>query len=155
MKRSTFTNTIRRGLQLAKIGQAAAGVRRADAATRPLAQRALARLLADARGVPMKVGQYLATLPDHQAFAPLTESIEPVPVDAVAATLEAAFGCPLDDVFSTFESSEAAASLGQVHRAVLRDGRTVAVKVRYADIAAAVEAEMGLAGLLSFQQLYK
>jgi hypothetical protein len=148
MRLQNFKSTVRRGIQMVKIVRAAAGVRRADAATKHVAQQALAHLLADARGMPMKVGQYLATLPGNTAFAPLTESIDPVPVAAAAATLETALGCPLDQVLSSFEPSQAAASLGQVHRATLKDGQQVAVKIRYADIAEAIEAEMGLAGLL-------
>lgn len=88
MRLQNFKSTVRRGIQMVKIARAAAGARRADAATKHVAQQALAHLLADARGMPMKVGQYLATLPGNTAFAPLTESIDPVPVAAAATTIE-------------------------------------------------------------------
>ena len=62
--------------------------------------------------------------------------------------LQEGLGRPVEEVFSSIDESEAAASLGQVHHAVLLDGTEVAVKLRYPDICDAVDAEMRLAGLV-------
>ena len=63
--------------------------------------------------------------------------------------MEKAWGAPLDSVVQTIDRNGLAASLGQVHRAVLRDGREVAVKVRYAGIAQAVMNDLKVLGWLS------
>jgi predicted unusual protein kinase regulating ubiquinone biosynthesis (AarF/ABC1/UbiB family) len=56
---------------------------------------------------------------------------------------------PLADVFAAFEEEPvAAASIGQVYRAVLHDGREVAVKVQYPGVAQAVRADMQNLGML-------
>lgn len=64
--------------------------------------------------------------------------------DAVAA-IEAAFGQPVDQLFAEFDRQPfAAASVAQVHRALLPDGRTVAVKVRRPGIADQVDTDLRL-----------
>ena len=56
---------------------------------------------------------------------------------------------PLDEVFETFDAEPiAAASIGQVYRARLHDGRDVAVKVQYPGVAAAVRADMQNLGMI-------
>ena len=56
---------------------------------------------------------------------------------------------PLDEVFDEFDEEPiAAASIGQVYRATLHDGRRVAVKVQYPGVAAAVRADMQNLGLI-------
>ncbi len=84
----------------------------------------------------IKLGQVMSTRPD--LFAPeiisqlrvLQDRLPPFAFRKVKATIEADFGKPLGELFSQFdETPVAAASVAQVHRANLKDGREVAVKV--------------------------
>jgi len=70
-------------------------------------------------------------------------------VELAAEAIERELGAPPDRVFAEFDPDPiAAASIGQVHRAVTRDGRAVAVKVQYPGVAAAVESDLGNVGLV-------
>lgn len=140
--------TVRRAGQLARVASAASRVARSSGDERVIAKRALSSLLADARGVPMKIGQFLSDGSENDAFAPLVEGVDAQPLSVMGEVLDRSLGRRRDEVFRTLEESEAAASLGQVHRGTLLDGTDVAVKIRYPDIADAVRAELKLAGLL-------
>lgn len=141
--------TTERTRTLARVAKAAVGSKvRLTEDGRVRARRALVNIMADARGVPMKVGQFLASLPEGESYDPLLDSIEPRPLVEMVPVLEASLGRPPHAVFSAIEESQAAASLGQVHRARLEDGTQVAVKIRYPDIVEAVGAELRLACLL-------
>jgi predicted unusual protein kinase regulating ubiquinone biosynthesis (AarF/ABC1/UbiB family) len=83
--------------------------------------------------------EYLDILADLQDQAPAMAPEE------ARAVIEAELGAPPDRLFATFEAEPAAAaSLGQVHRATLDDGRPVAVKVQYPGIAESVAADLKL-----------
>ncbi len=120
---------------------------RAERARALLAQR-MGRL----RGLPQKVGQLLSMSDDDvraDTFGDLNDHAEPLPFDDVQPLLEAAWGKPLEDVVAEIDPHGLAASLGQVHRAVLKDGREVAIKVQYPDMDRAVANDLRMLGWLS------
>src|ERR1700730_11094452 len=89
----------------------------------------------------IKLGQLLSTRPDIlpppylHALARLQDRVEPFSFAEVERIVAAELGVRLSKAFSEFEATPvAAASLGQVHRAAMRDGRRVAVKVQRPDI---------------------
>ena len=112
------------------------------------------------KGAAMKVGQVLSFLdaglvPEEyreefqQKLAALRDSAPTVSFGQMRKVIETELGERLSEVFSDFdEAPVAAASIGQVYRARLRDGREVAVKVQYPGVAAAVRADMSNLGLI-------
>lgn len=146
--RETWETAARAG-KLLQIGLAARQVARSKGGDeRVRARAALSGLFANARGMPMKIGQLLAGSSEDHVYRPLVAGIEPLPLRELQPFIEKSLGRALGQVFARFDESGSAASLGQVHRAALQDGTEVAVKVRYPDIVRAVRSELRLAGLL-------
>ena len=120
----------------------------------------LVEQLSRMRGAAMKVGQLLSMiefdgLPDEQRaeleskLATLRDDVPPVPFARLEKLMRKELGAPLDRVFGSFdERAFAAASIGQVHRATLRDGEQVVVKVQYPGVAEAVDSDLRSATLL-------
>lgn len=97
----------------------------------------------------VKLGQLLSTRPDLlpapylDALARLQDRCAPFPADEARGIIEAELGTDIRSLFREFDDEPiAAASLGQVHRAVLRSGRPVAVKVQRPHIADQVATDL-------------
>ncbi len=116
--------------------------------------QALVKLFSGMRGAAMKVGQTLSAVdlglvpeeirPQFQEIlATLQQNADPVPFKDIRKVVEEDLEGPLKEHFARFDEQPiAAASIGQVHRAELHDGREVAVKVQYPGIAEAIHADM-------------
>jgi predicted unusual protein kinase regulating ubiquinone biosynthesis (AarF/ABC1/UbiB family) len=109
----------------------------------------LAQTLGDLKGPVMKVGQMasistgLLPIEISSALAVLRRSVPFAPYDIIARQIERELGEPPEALFRTFEREPfAAASIGQVHRAVTDDGREVVVKVQYPEVSASVDADL-------------
>ena len=122
------------------------------------AERA-ADVLGTLRGVAAKVGQMASyvdgVVPEGQREAyeaALRKLREQAPTSSVAeirAVVEQELGAPIDALFRDWEDEPvASASIGQVHRARLADGRVVAIKVQHPGIANAVESDLQNVGML-------
>jgi predicted unusual protein kinase regulating ubiquinone biosynthesis (AarF/ABC1/UbiB family) len=112
------------------------------------------------KGAAMKVGQVMSFLdvglvPEEyreefqRKLAALRDAAPTVSFKDMRKVIEQELGEPVSTVFSEFDEEPiAAASIGQVYRATLDDGRDVAVKVQYPGVAAAVRADMQNLGLI-------
>jgi predicted unusual protein kinase regulating ubiquinone biosynthesis (AarF/ABC1/UbiB family) len=112
------------------------------------------------KGAAMKIGQlasFIDTefLPEEyrelyqEKLGDLRTSAPPMPWKKVSKVLEEEWAEPPEELFEGFDhEAAAAASIGQVHRAVLPDGREVAVKIQYPGVADALRADMQNAGLI-------
>ncbi len=128
--------------------------RSAAAALERLHARSAARfreLSEEHGGAFLKVGQMLSARPDLlpatwiAELSVLQDAAPRFSLAEVRETLEADLGRPLEELFASFhEEPVAAASIGQVHRAVTHDGEAVAVKVRRPGIEQLVEADLDL-----------
>lgn len=113
----------------------------------------LVATLGDLKGAAMKLGQAVSMEADllspevRAILARLQNEAPPMPFEQVAEVIEEELGAPPDQAFAAFdEAPMAAASLGQVHRAKLADGREVAVKVQYPGISAALTSDLDTLG---------
>jgi predicted unusual protein kinase regulating ubiquinone biosynthesis (AarF/ABC1/UbiB family) len=112
------------------------------------------------KGAAMKVGQVLSFLdaglvpPEHREefqlkLARLRDAAPTVTFKDMSRVIEEELDDPLEETFAEFnEEPIAAASIGQVYRARLPDGREVAVKVQYPGVAAAVRADLQNLGMI-------
>lgn len=89
------------------------------------------------RGLPLKLGQLLSfdEVPVEPAAPPLDEA-------DVRTLLEQRLGAPFDTLFTALNTPGLVTSLGQVHRATLRDGRIVAVKLQRPELEAALRIDL-------------
>jgi ubiquinone biosynthesis protein len=104
----------------------------------------------------VKLGQLLASRPDllpdayTSALARLQDKVKPFPYEQVEEIVAAELGARISKAFSRFDPAPiAAASLGQVHAAALRDGRQVVVKVQRPDIAKQIAEDFEVLGQIA------
>jgi|694.fasta_scaffold06981_16 predicted unusual protein kinase regulating ubiquinone biosynthesis (AarF/ABC1/UbiB family) len=111
--------------------------------------------LGQMKGVLMKLGQLASVVVDglppeaRAALAQLQADVPPMAPSLAAGVVTADLGAPPEEVFLDFDVEPvAAASIGQVHRAVTRSGHRVAVKVQYPGVADAIRADLDNAEML-------
>lgn len=166
------TGRIRRAAPLATMAARATGDRviaalRRDSdpdSTTSLARRAdrYVDALGRSKGALMKVGQLVSFIPLGSAIPPESQRIvqtalsrlqaeaPPMEPDLAAEVVTRELGGPPQEVFADFEPVPfAAASIGQVHRATLPDGRAAAVKIQYPGVGEAIRADLKNAELIA------
>jgi predicted unusual protein kinase regulating ubiquinone biosynthesis (AarF/ABC1/UbiB family) len=120
-----------------------------------------AQRLGRSKGVLMKAGQLMSFVSFapavegeyaqiyRAALARLQDDAPPMPYSTAAEMVTAELGAPPGELFAAFDREPlAAASIGQVHAATLRDGRRVAVKVQYPGVEEAIRADLSNTELL-------
>ncbi|HNP56115.1 MAG TPA: AarF/UbiB family protein [Gordonia sp. (in: high G+C Gram-positive bacteria)] len=134
-----------------------------DEVTQELMEKTAEQLfsvLGELKGGAMKVGQALSIMeagipeefgePFRDALTKLQAEAPPLPADKVHAVLDQQLGTKWRERFREFDDTPAAAaSIGQVHRAVWSDGRDVAVKVQYPGADHALRADLKTLGRMS------
>ena len=115
----------------------------------------VADTLGTMKGVLMKIGQLASYVDDgiappaRRILGRLQDSVPPMSPELAASVIVAELGAAPERVFREWDPLPiAAASIGQVHRAITADGRAVAVKVQYPGIAEAISADLGNVALI-------
>ncbi|MBI2393062.1 MAG: AarF/ABC1/UbiB kinase family protein [Deltaproteobacteria bacterium] len=114
---------------------------------------AMLKTLGEMKGLPLKIGQMasyidgLAPPGYEEKFQEVLKRLQakapPLSPEAAEKVIKSELGAPPEEIFAEFEREPfAAASIGQVHRARLRSGERVAVKVQYPGIDTAIENDL-------------
>jgi predicted unusual protein kinase regulating ubiquinone biosynthesis (AarF/ABC1/UbiB family) len=165
--RSATIGRLAAGQAVRQFGTRAANLARGDEASdAALARRQvetaeqIVAVLGTMKGAAMKLGQVMSFLdvglvPEEYReefqtkLAELRDSAPQVSFKEMRKVIEGEFDEPLDELFAHFDPEPiAAASIGQVYRATLHDGRAVAVKVQYPGVAGAVRSDMKNLGMI-------
>jgi predicted unusual protein kinase regulating ubiquinone biosynthesis (AarF/ABC1/UbiB family) len=154
-----------RSVELARVGSVAGGqyaVHRARRAFASAGERErldaefelrtaeqVAAALGNMKGALMKLGQMASYVdqglpePIREALAALQQDAPPMSAELAAGVVERELGAPPDQLFEEWDPEPiAAASIGQVHRAITKDGVAVAVKVQYPGVDDAIRADL-------------
>src|SRR4051794_35698568 len=124
----------------------------------------VAQTLGNMKGVMMKLGQIASFVDDglpepvRVALGQLQADAPPMSVELTTGVIERELGAPPEKVFAEWDPVPiAAASIGQVHRAITHDGLAVAVKVQYPGIESAMRADLDAfdASMMPAPILYK
>jgi predicted unusual protein kinase regulating ubiquinone biosynthesis (AarF/ABC1/UbiB family) len=117
------------------------------------AAEAMLKTLGEMKGLPLKVGQMMSYIDGiappgyeekfQETLKKLQDKAPPLSPEAAVQVVTEELGAPPTEVFAEWESEPfAAASIGQVHRAVTKGGDTVAVKVQYPGIDKAIKNDL-------------
>lgn len=148
------------GARLSTVGATDERKRRVMDHRQAEAMRAFVDALGLMRGAAMKVGQMLSMvdiglIPEElredfqRSLAALRDSAPTVGFKDMRKVIESDLGGRVEDLFVTFDKMPiGAASIGQVYRATLEDGREVAVKVQYPGVDKAVRADLKNLGMV-------
>jgi predicted unusual protein kinase regulating ubiquinone biosynthesis (AarF/ABC1/UbiB family) len=167
VRRSATIGRLAAGQAVRQFGTRAANLTREEEQAREaLAKRQvetaekIVAALGTMKGAAMKLGQVMSFLdvglvPEEyreefqRTLGALRDSAPAVSFKDMRKVIESDFDEPLSELFDEFDEEPiAAASIGQVYRATLHDGRVVAVKVQYPGVAAAVRADMQNLGMI-------
>ncbi len=109
----------------------------------------IAQTLGELKGAAMKLGQMASITADvlpkeiQGALTKLQKEAPPMPYEVIADQIHSEFGARPEMLFDHFESTPfASASIGQVHRARVDDGREVVVKIQYPGVDATVDSDL-------------
>jgi len=115
----------------------------------------VADTLGTMKGVLMKIGQLASYVDDgiappaRRILGRLQDSVPPMSPELAAGVIEAELGARPERIFKEWDPLPiAAASIGQVHRAITADGQAVAVKVQYPGVAETMAADLGNVALI-------
>jgi predicted unusual protein kinase regulating ubiquinone biosynthesis (AarF/ABC1/UbiB family) len=144
---------LERSWQLGKLAKDMASLRyqRSGPGAFDAQQRVIERL-GTLHGLPQKIGQVLSLSElssSDQQFTQLTEGRATLDHCDVTTIIENETGGSLEDSFRRIDPNGISASIGQVHRAILHDGRHVAIKVQYPFVAEAVATDLRALGWLT------
>ena len=143
------------GSRIRRLFEGKAARARIDDAQRVANAQRVADTMGQMKGAFMKLGQMVSFVTDdvpeayQQALASLQASAPPMDFALLRDVAESELGQPLERAFARFDPVPlASASIGQVHRAQLPDGREVAVKIQYPGVAEAIMSDLSNAEVL-------
>ena len=155
---ATLAGTVAADMTVTRARQQFASAPRRDILQRELEMRSAQHVterLGNMKGALMKLGQMASYmdegLPSHvrEVLAQLQQSAPPMSAELVEQCIVDELGSTPAQLFAEWDPEPiAAASIGQVHRAITRDGQAVAVKVQYPGVAEAISADLATADLV-------
>ena len=158
----TLAEASRRALGTSKVGKSGSSKLDGSVVLTDANAERIVETLCRVRGAALKIGQMLSIQdtalinPQVSAiFERVRQSADYMPTWQLQRVMIEEFGTSWRDKFQEFnEQPFAAASIGQVHRGVLKDGRVVAIKVQYPGVAKGIESDINnLMGILKVAKI--